>query len=391
MIMPRPVPALLLRLAVLVCLAVAAVGAQAAPANLLHNPGFEESLPDHPWMPAGWDTSRAGLSSVFFGRDTLLAHSGSYSVSVANASALYPLAHNWSQSLQVGPELWGKDLVFSVWTRTMGLEGRAYIKAEVYRDTIGKMAAIWNTDRASAGKRLMLPPIDDPILDLGWRRVFFSDPETEWVRREVRVHVAPSVNMAHVRLGLLGTGQLMVDDASLTVEPARPPAEAPVNTNLLADPGFEGDGNSWEYSLPPYADMRADRDTVVKRTGNVSLAMTSPPVAMVAGKAGVSQVLDARPLAGKRIRLTGYIKCDSLQNSAFLKLYSHGIGGIQENVSVWTCSGTQDWHEADVELDVPNDAYEVWAWFSYTAPTRGRVWFDDASLVVTGKATAVKP
>jgi hypothetical protein len=379
------------RLAVLACFVLAAGAVHAAPANLLRNPGFEESLGDHPWMPSGWDTSRAGLSSVFFGRDTLVPHSGSYSVSVANASGVYPLSHNWSQSLQVGPELWGKDLVFSVWTKTMGLEGRAYIKLEAYRDTIGKMAAIWKMDRAAAGKRLRLPPIDDPILDLGWRREFFSDPESDWTRREVRVHVAPSVNMAHVRLGLLGTGQLMIDDASLTVEPSRAPADPPLHTNLLADPGFEGDGNSWEYSLPPYADMRAERDTVVTRGGKASLAMLSPPVGLVPGKAGVSQVLDARPLAGKRIQLVGHIKCDSLQNSAFVKLYSHGVSGIHENVSVWTCQGTQDWGEAKVELDVPEDAYEVWAWFSYMAPTRGRVWFDDASLVVTGKATAAKP
>ena len=28
--------------------------------------------------------------------------------------------------------------------------------------------------------------------------------------------------------------------------------EPPLNTNLLADPGFEGEGNEWEYSMPPY-------------------------------------------------------------------------------------------------------------------------------------------
>src|SRR5262245_3897717 len=48
--------------------------------NLLRNPDFEQRMRDHEWMPAGWDTSMSGLPTVFFGRDTLLAYRGSYSV-----------------------------------------------------------------------------------------------------------------------------------------------------------------------------------------------------------------------------------------------------------------------------------------------------------------------
>src|SRR5262245_22034021 len=80
--------------------------------NLLRNPSFEDSLSGHPWMPAGWDTSRSGLPSVFFGRDTLGAHGGLYSVNVANVSTRIPMAHNWSQTIPLGPEAWNKDAVF---------------------------------------------------------------------------------------------------------------------------------------------------------------------------------------------------------------------------------------------------------------------------------------
>lgn len=382
----RPPPLL----ALLLLLPLAGAPAAAGP-NLLKNPGFEAGLPGHPWMPAGWDTSRAGLSSVFFGRDTLVPHSGSYSVSLANASGVYPLAHNWSQSLVVGREMWGKDLVFSVWTRTMGLEGRAYIKIDAYRDSISKMARVWKVERDEAARRLKIPPIDDPILDLGWKRQFFSEPETDWVRREVRIHIPPSVNMVFVRCGILGTGQLMLDDASLTVETARPAVDPPLHTNLLQDPGFEGDGNDWEYSLPPYADMKAERDSTVAHGGRASLRMESPPAGIVPAKAGVSQVFSSRALAGKRLRFTGHIKCDSLQNAAFLSLFCHSVSGVTQNVSLAQYSGTTDWSPASVEIDVPPDAYQVWAWFTYTVPSRGTVYFDDASLVVTGKATAAKP
>src|SRR5262249_25505779 len=84
-----------------------------APKNLLLNPGFEKGIPEHAWMPAAWDTFQSGLNTVFFGRDTLLHHGGRYSVSIANLSTYVPMFHNWSQSLVVGRELWGKDVVFT--------------------------------------------------------------------------------------------------------------------------------------------------------------------------------------------------------------------------------------------------------------------------------------
>jgi hypothetical protein len=376
-------------LAILVPLAFAAAApARAATVNLLDNGGFVKSLGEHPWMPSGWDTSRAGFSSVFFGRDTLEPHGGSYSVSVANASGTYPLAPNWSQALIVDRNIWGKDLVFSVWTRTMGLEGRAYIKLEAYRDTISKMSKIWRVPRDAAGRRLEITPIDDPILNLGWQREYFSDPETDWIRREVRVYIPASVNIVFVRCGLVGTGQLMLDDASLTLETARPMAAPALRTNLLADPGFEENGNAWEYSLPPYPDMHAERDSTVAHSGKSSLLFTSPAAGMVQTRAGVSQVFNNRALAGKRLRLTGYIKCDSLRSSAFVSLFCQTISGVVQNVSTDVISGTTGWEKSTVEIDVPPDAYAVWAWMSYTAPTPGRVHFDDASLVVVGDATA---
>jgi hypothetical protein len=360
----------------------------AAPKNLLKNPDFEQGLKGHPWMPAGWDTSASGLASTFFGRDTFAVRSGRHAVNVASASAVLPIAHNWSQTLLVGKEAWGKDAVFSVWTKSIGMEGRAYVKLEVYRDTLSKMAKVWGTTRNAAAERLGIQHIDDPKLDLGWRREFFSEPETDWVRRELRVHVPPSVNVLFIRGGLLGVGQLFLDDASLTIEPARPAPEPPLKTNLLADPGFEGDGNAWELSLPPYPGMKAERDTTVKNMGNASLRFSSSTIGFVSGKAGACQVFPDRGLAGKRIRFSGFMKSDTLKSSAYLTLYCHTLDGPKQATAMdFQAAGTTDWKLATVEMDVPPDTYEVWAWFAYTAPAEGVVWFDDGMLEVLGPAT----
>jgi hypothetical protein len=355
--------------------------------NLLKNPGFEQALENHPWMPSHWDTSNAELPSVFFGRDSLAAHGGSYGIHVANVSTRIPIAHNWSQKLLAGPEMWNKDLVFSVWTRSNGLEGRAYVLLQAYRDTISKMALVWGIDREDAARRLNINKVDDPLIDFGWDREYFSESETPWVRREVRVFVPPSTNMIFVRCGITGTGQVMFDDASLTLESARPPAALPANTNLLADPGFEGNGNDWEYSIPPYENMRIERDTTMGHSGKASMRMMGTG-GLVQGQAGVCQPIPNRNLVGNRVRLTGYFKTDSLHSVAYLKLFFHTQRGAVQVPGSQRFSGTTNWTKASVEADVPPDTYTMWAWFTYSAPARGILYCDDASLEVIGPSTS---
>jgi hypothetical protein len=394
--MPRsPLGLAALGLASLLAIAVAAPPAIAAPATsgeLLLNPGFETPLGDDSWMPAAWDTSLTALPTVFFGRDTFLARGGGHAVSVANSSTIIPMWHNWNQSLIVGPELWGKDLVLSVWTRSNGLQGRAYIMLQAYRDTIGKMAKIWEMPRDPAGKRLHINKLDDPILNLGWKRCYFSDPETDWVRREVRVFVPPTVNMIYVRCGLVGTGQVIFDDASLTAQTAQPAPTAAAGTNLFVDPGFEGDGNAWEYSMPPYEGQRIDRDTTVVHSGRASVRYSSGGDGPFRARAGACQVL-GREVAGHRLRLSAWAKTDSLtRGAAYIRLYSNSLSrGVLQSSPGEALSLTRDWTRLSVELDVPNDAFVTWAWIAYDAPAIGRLYYDDAALEIVGPARGEAP
>lgn len=382
----------LLILAVLPALSAPSAPRARAPRNLLANPGFEAPLVGHDWMPAGWDTSQSGLPTVFFGRDTFVAHGGEYAISVANLSTLYPMWHNWNQSLVVGREAWGKDAVFSVWTRSNGLQGRAYILLQAYRDTISKMSKVWNVEREEAARRLEINKVDDPLLSFGWARRYFDEPETGWVKREVRVHVAPSTNMLFVRCGVFGTGQVIFDDASLTLEPARPPAAPEPGQNLLADPGFEGDGHAWEWVMLPYEGHRVWADTTVAHTGRASMTAEGGMSGMVQARAGVAQVVGNRNLAGKRVRLSGWVRTDSLKSVAALLLYAHTVSrGMVKDAVPTQYSANTDWTFTSIEADLPWDTYEVWAWLQYTAPATGRVWWDDAKLEVIGESPRPAP
>ncbi len=242
--------------------------------------------------------------------------------------------------------------------------------------------------RDEAAKRLNIVKMNDPLLDLGWKRQYFSEPETEWVRREVRVFVPPSVDVVFVRCGLIGVGQLLLDDASLTVEPALPAPELPLKVNLLADPGFEGSGNDWEYSLPPYPNMHIERDSTMRHTGKCSMRLSSDQAGLVKGRTGICQVISNRNLAGKRVRLSGWVKTDSLTTSAYVKIFCHTLKSSVQEAAPQDFSGTKDWSQAVVEMNVPEDTYELWAWFAYNAPTPGRLYFDDVSLEVLGSATS---
>jgi hypothetical protein len=361
--------------------------AGAAPArNLLSNPGFEQSLSDHSFMPTAWDTFPSALPTVFFGRDTLLAHGGRYSVSVANVSTYVPMWHNWSQTLVVGKETWEKDLVFSVWTRSNGLQGRAYVLLQAYRDTVTKMSKIWKIDRDAARDRLKILATDDPLVSIGWDREYFSENETDWVRREVRIYVPRSTNIISVRCGIFGTGQVLFDDASLVMEAARPPAAVPLHTNLLKDPGFEEDGNDWEYSMPPYEGLQIERDTTVFHSGRTAIRMEGGLQGPVQVRTGVCQVINNRGLAGKRLRLTGHVRTDSLRGHAYVKIYCSTLeGDVHESTPAQFGLDT-DWTRTVMEVDAPPGTLMVWGWFLYNAPAEGRVFYDDVSLEVLGPA-----
>jgi hypothetical protein len=367
----------------------AAAAARPSP-NLLDNPSFETPLAGHPWMPAGWDTSAAGLISVFFGRDTFLVHGGRYAVSVANLSTLFYMAHNWSQGFVVDRSWWGKDVVYSVWTRTNGLQGQAFMRAAIYRDTLSKMAKIWGVARAKAGDSLNIKTIDDPTLEIGWRYEHFTESETDWVRREVRLYIPPSTNWLRLSLGLTGTGQVIFDDASLTLEPAQPPPAFQLHENLLADPGFEGDGSAWEYSIGPFPGFRVMRDTTLSHSGRACMHFEDDGGGLNRVSTGVCQPIINRGLAGKRVRLSAWLKTDSLRGTANVALYYKSVSGPDHPVPT-LYSDTHDWMLISVEGDVPPDAYEVWAWFMYQAPAPGRVYFDDGSLEVIGDAPRPPP
>jgi hypothetical protein len=380
-------PAKLLSAVLALAIVTLHLSASAATApNLLPNPGFERPLPGHDWMPAAWDTSDAGATTAFFGRDTLLKHSGHYSVSLANTSTVFSLGHNWNMPVLVGRTAWDRTATFSVWTFSAGQEGRAFILLQAYSDTVSKLARLWGVPRDEARRRFGVAPINDPLQNYGWKRLQFEGGEEGWVRREVQVYVPSGTNVLFVRCGLFGTGQVAFDDASLTLGPAGPPPSAPVGQNLLLDPGFEQGALQWEWATTPFEGARIDCDTTVAHTGRRSMRCSEMSRAIVSMRAGMCAGLPGRLLAGKRVRLSAWFRGDSIGADCYTQVAWDGAAGTGTSGASPPLHGTFDWSRTYVDVDVPAEAKMVWAWLQFSAPAAGRVWIDDASLEVLGVA-----
>ncbi len=363
---------------------IAFAAAPAKSRNQLGNPGFERHLPAHDWMPSVWDTSDAGVSSVFFGRDSLFTHEGRWSVNIANTSTIFPMSHNWSQTLLVSRDWWGKSARFSIWTKSNGLQGRAYVMIQAYRDTASKMARIWGVDRDESRRRLNIRRVDDPSIDLGWKRLVFTEDHTDWVKREVSIDIPVGVNVVFVRAGVLGAGQVFFDDASLVLGPASPPVAA--KGNLFPDPGFEQGGLAWEWVTPPFEGARVEPDSTVAHSGRYSMRVDRMNDGLTSTRSGLAMSLPARGLAGKRVRLSGWFKADSLVGTAYLEIFAHTVNGPKRSPIFDMLGETFDWKQLSMEYDVPADAVTVWPWLNIAAPFRGTVWIDDAEFEVIGPA-----
>jgi hypothetical protein len=359
----------------------AAQGKGRAAVNLLGNPGFDEG---GLFSPTDWDTTVAGVPTVLFFWDAETRRGGGRSASLINAGDALPVWHNWNQMLLHAGRFAGRDLELTVWVRSAQMEGggRGYVMLQAYRDTVMNLARDEGITRDQARQKMGFKFADDPQLELGWARQYFSAEHAEWTPKTVRLHIPPTTNLVIVRLGIYGPGQVWFDDAQLaSLPPARTPL--PVGRNLLANEGFERPLDDWEFSMPPTAGATIVTDTTVARSGSASLLLFSPTKPPFQTYMNACQVFNARDLAGKRVRLSGWAKLEDLIDSAYLSVFSTGLYGVDGSLAGDALTGTKDWTFYTVDFDVPKDTYTVWARAGFQAGP-GKVWWDDLKFEVLG-------
>jgi len=368
-------------IAVLLSVASFPAFAQTAKTNILTNPSFEDG---GLFSPSNWDTTVAGIPTVLFYWDPEVTHGGKKAISIVNAGDVIPIWHNWNQMIPDAKKYAGKDLELTVWTRSAQLSGRGYIMLQAYRDTVMNYAIARNMTREKARVEMGYKYADDPQLEMGWGRQYFSPETSDWVERKVKIYVPPTTDLLVVRCGLFGPGQVWFDDAQLTASPAKAPAPVALGKNLLANPGFERPADEWEYSLPPTPGAMIERDSTNAHSGKYSALMTTVQKPGFQTYEAACQVFNARNLSGKRVRMSGWCKLENINDtSAYLSIYATGLYGVDGSLAGDALSGTKDWTFYTVEWDVPKDSFTVWARAGYQA-TPGKCWWDDLKFEVLG-------
>jgi hypothetical protein len=280
----------------------------------------------------------------------------------------------------------GSELTLRGWYKSRDLGGKAYILLQAYRDTVVIEAIKAGVPRRIMREHMGYTPQKDPAVEMGWKRQYVSGDKGEWTPIEVSLKIPPSTNVIYVRAGVYGVGQAWFDDFSLVARPGKADPPIPMNENLLADPGFEGNFDVWDYSLAPVEGVLIRPDSVA-RTGLQSVLIEAQKRAQLALWSHAYQVFHSTRFSGKRVRLSGWMKLEGLENSyALLTVFSTGLYGTMQSLGSESFSGTKDWTFSSVEFDVPKDTYAIWARAAVNT-AKGRVWYDDLRFEIIGDAT----
>jgi len=148
-------------------------------------------------------------------------------------------------------------------------------------------------------------------------------------------------------------------------------------SNLLIDGVFENSLSNWPTSVGTTTGTSQANDE--KHTGNYSLKLTGTAVTL-----GRLQNLGS-VLAGKSVKLSGWIKTNLTSGKANIDLYQSGIldsSGI-------TPSGTTDWTYYSTKMDVPANATNLNLRLFGDSTPIGNIWLDDISIVEIKSATTI--
>lgn len=92
--------------------------------------------------------------------------------------------------------------------------------------------------------------------------------------------------------------------------------------------------------------------------------------------------------AGKKIRMTGYVKSEGVTDWAGMWCRVDGADGKEsvdfDNMHDRAIKGTTGWTKYEITVNVPNDASAVA--YGVLLSGKGTVWFDDVTFEVLGKA-----
>lgn len=206
----------------------------------------------------------------------------------------------------------------------------------------------------------------------------------EWQQVSLVVDVVEA--SVHIMVGLLlyGTGSVwmsnvQVEEVGQEVAPTR---VSRVSRTHVVNLNFEHGKEGWYKAGDRPQDYRFEIDPNVKRSGTASGTLqftgTDP-----SGFGTFAQVLLAEDYRDKHIRLSGFVKAESVEPWAGLWMrVDRGAGVTQsfDNMQDRAITGTCEWTRCEITLPVYGDSQYIY--FGLLLGGTGQVWLDDLHFEV---------
>lgn len=150
--------------------------------------------------------------------------------------------------------------------------------------------------------------------------------------------------------------------------------------------------SGWCLSGSHPADYIAGIDKTQAHSGSQCASLVNRVAAPdVAGFATLMQEVSAKNYAGKRIKMSAWLKTEEIQSWASLWLSVYGPAGRTnvsfDNMCDRTITGTTSWTKHDIVLDVPFDGTKLG--FGAILAGVGQLWVDDFTFEEVGSDIAI--
>ena len=209
---------------------------------------------------------------------------------------------------------------------------------------------------------------------------------TDWQKYEIVLDVPEnSVNIAFGIL-LAGKGQVWLDGIQFEVVGQDVPT-----TDLGASPkqprnlDFKQGTTGWFLTCSRPQNYEEGIDRNVKRSGEAS-AYLKTKFSEPCEYGGLMQMFDADDYRSKRVRLSGYIKSESVEPWAGLWMRVDGPNGKMlsfDNMQDRPIVGTGDWQKCEIVLQVPENSDQIA--IGIVLVRKGQVWLDELKFEIVGQ------
>ena len=149
----------------------------------------------------------------------------------------------------------------------------------------------------------------------------------------------------------------------------------------------------WQILNSPRYELTLDRSETVSGQQSLRVRYASPlPWNELVTVARMDQIVDPAEVAGKHVRLSGYIRTDGLDGAdgyaTFYWFASSPSGFTYADTYDAGARGTTPWTRYQIELDIPADITQTF--FGIMVAGNGTTWYDNLQIEVDGRVLRQK-